>query len=84
MKSTFPIAVAILVLAASLYVSGVNAPESSSSSQQKFLIAKLPPSNIDLVFNTSDKVVKINKRRITPLDSLGRDGWHLVDGRCRN
>ena len=78
MKRALIPAVALLVLASSLFVWGMNSNPQQGGSQYKYIVAKLPPSNIDLTFNSSDRVSNVNKRRISPLDSLGRDGWKLV------
>ena len=69
-------ALAALVLAVLVVVS-VAATRSYDGPKWKYLCVRLPANTVEIEF-TGGSGVKLKNTVITPLDSLGRDGWELV------
>jgi len=69
-------ALASAVLAILVVVS-VAATRSPDGPKWKYLCVRLPASTVEIEF-TGGSGVKLKNTMVTPLDSLGRDGWDLV------
>lgn len=69
-------AIAAAVLA-TLVVASVAATRTAPGPQWKYLVVRLPANTVEIEF-TGAQGVKLKNTVITPLDSLGRDGWELV------
>lgn len=67
---------AAVVLAVVVVVS-VAATRSYDGPKWKYLCVRLPANTVEIEF-TSGSGVKLKNTMVTPLDSLGRDGWELV------
>ena len=69
------------ILAASvlavLVVVSVAATRTAPGPQWKYLVVRLPANTVEIEF-TGSQGVKLKNTFVTPLDSLGRDGWELV------
>ena len=48
------------------------------SPKYKYLVVRVPEVLVDIEFDGGGKAQKLKSSGITPLDSLGRDGWELV------
>ena len=44
----------------------------------KYLVVRLPANTVEIEFDSGNKGARLKSTVVTPLDSLGRDGWELV------
>ena len=65
------------VVLATLVVVSIAATRSSDGPKWKYLCVRLPANTVEIEF-TSGSGAKLKNTMVTPLDSLGRDGWELV------
>src|SRR5882672_4930070 len=69
--------IAALILAVLVVVS-VAATRSYDGPKWKYLVVRLPANTVEVEFSQSGGGAKLKNTVVTPLDSLGRDGWELV------
>jgi hypothetical protein len=69
-------AIAAFTLAVLVVVS-VAATRGSDGPRWKYLCVRLPANTVEVEFSQGGGV-KLKNTVVTPLDSLGRDGWELV------
>jgi gas vesicle protein len=68
---------AVLGSAAALLVAA-RPSHDPQEAQYKYLVAKMPRDVAEIEFDSLGKGKKLKTTMLTPLDSLGRDGWELV------
>lgn len=61
-----------------LVVVSVAATRNYDGPKWKYLCVRLPANTVEIEFSQSGQGAKLKNNFITPLDSLGRDGWELV------
>lgn len=64
-----------LALLVAVSVAATRGPETQ---KWKYLTVRLPANVVEIEFDAGNKGAKLKSTVITPLDSLGRDGWELV------